>query len=76
VDPGREIDVFVETDSRTMTRIWMGWRDLDDAVREGAIEFTGNDGVVKRSRDWLGLSGLSGISKRPQEKLVGREVST
>ncbi len=76
VDPGREIDVFVETDLRTMTRVWMGWRDFDDAVRDGSLEITGRDGIVKRSRDWLGLSGLSGISKRPLDNRVGRVSST
>ncbi len=72
VDPGREVDAFVETDLRTMTRVWMGWCDLDEAMSEGALEITGQAGIVRKSRDWLGLSGLSDVSKRPLEHRVGR----
>lgn len=76
VDPGHEIDAFVETDLRTMTCVWMGWYDLDEAMSEGALEITGQARIVEKSRDWLGLSGLSGISKQPVENRVGRAGST
>jgi DNA-binding HxlR family transcriptional regulator len=76
VDPGYEIDAFVQTDLRTMTRVWMGWYDLDVAMNEGALEITAEARIVKRSRDWLGLSGLSGVSKRPWENRVGRAGRT
>ncbi|MBZ0162885.1 MAG: helix-turn-helix transcriptional regulator [Notoacmeibacter sp.] len=70
VDPGHEVDVHLETDLRTMTQVWMGWRDLDEAVRNEDIAATGSAAHISSMRDWLGLSGLAGISKRPAHQRV------
>jgi len=71
VDPGKEIDVYVETDLRTMTRVWMGWCRLQDALKEDKISITGQDKYVSRTLDWLGLSGLSKVSKQLKHIRVG-----
>ncbi len=63
VDPGHEIDIHLETDLKTMTRAWMGSRDLDTALRNGSIPVTGDRIHVASMRDWLGLSGLAHIRK-------------
>ena len=41
LDPGFEIDLYVRTHLRTMTEVWTGDRDCDEAVRSGAIELEG-----------------------------------
>ncbi len=62
-DPGFEIDLFVATDLRTMTAIWMG---LTTVARERArIEFSGSKAIAASMQVWLGLSPFS-----VQEKLV------
>ena len=32
VDPGLEVDTWIETDLRSMVEVWMGWRPLKDAL--------------------------------------------
>lgn len=72
VDPGHEIDVHLETDLRTMTRVWMGWDDLDAALREERILLTGARKPIGLVRQWLGLSQLAGITKQPSADRVLR----
>ena len=74
VDPGREIDVEVQTTLRTMTTIWMGWEDLVDAQKDGRIDIRGDRKLVSRAREWLGLSKLAGIAKKPEQLRVLRAV--
>ena len=71
-DPGHEVDVHLETDLQTMTRVWMGWLDLDEAVREDRLAVTGHRAHVATMRHWLGLSGLAHVAKRPPEHQVLR----
>ena len=40
-NPGLEVELTVETTLRTMVDVWMGDRDVRDAVRGGAIELKG-----------------------------------
>lgn len=72
VDPGHEIDVHLETDLRTMTRVWMGWDDLDAALREERILLTGTRKPLGLVRQWLGLSQLAEIPKKPPADRVLR----
>ena len=62
-DPGFEIDLFIATDLRTMTAIWMG---VTTVARERArFEFTGSKAIAASMQIWLGLSPFA-----VQEKLV------
>lgn len=57
-----------------MTRVWMGWYDLDAALSSESIVLTGKKAYLSRARDWLGLSGLSSISKRPRDLRAGADT--
>jgi hypothetical protein len=53
-DPGFEIDLYVTTDLRTMTAIWMG---LGTIVSErDKMELLGEKKVAETMQVWLGLS--------------------
>jgi DNA-binding HxlR family transcriptional regulator len=53
-DPGFEVDLYVSTDLRTMTAIWMG---LTTVAKESArITLTGDRDVASNMQTWLGLS--------------------
>jgi len=54
VDPGFEVDLYVSTDLRTLTAIWMGHTTVP-AARE-RIEFDGNREIAASMQTWLGLS--------------------
>ena len=53
-DPGFDIDLFVTTDLRTMTAIWMGLSTLD--VARAKMELLGPRAIVASMQTWLGLS--------------------
>lgn len=53
-DPGGEVDLFVTTDLKTMTAIWMGLTTVK--AEEHKIEFDGNKKIAADMQTWLGLS--------------------
>jgi DNA-binding HxlR family transcriptional regulator len=55
-DPGFEVDLYVSTDLRTMTAIWMGLDTVARAAREGRMILTGDSRLAARMQAWLGLS--------------------
>ena len=63
-DPGFEVDLYVSTDLRTMTAVWMGLTGIAEA--RGRFEFSGATELAKSMQTWLGLSPFAA-----QRKLVG-----
>lgn len=66
VDPGFDVDLFVNVDLRTMTEIWMGLKTVRRAVDDGALSMVGQADMADRMQSWLGLSPFA-----VQEKLAG-----
>jgi DNA-binding HxlR family transcriptional regulator len=64
VDPGLDVDLYVVTDLRTMTAIWMGLANLSDEVRAGRVQVTGDAGLARSMTTWLGLSPFASEKKR------------
>ena len=65
-NPGFEVDLFVETDSRTVTLVWYGDLSLDRALADGTIELHGPRRLCEAFPSWLQLNMLSEIPrKRP-----------
>lgn len=62
-DPGFEIDLYVTTDLRTMTAIWMGIETVTD--NRERIELSGTPEIASSMQSWLGLSPFA-----VQRKLV------
>ena len=62
-DPGYDVDLWVTTDLRTMTAIWMGLTQVSDAG--DLIQLDGDPVIARTMQTWLGLSPLSA-----QQKLV------
>jgi hypothetical protein len=55
-DPGFEVDLYVETDLRTMTAIWMGHATVEQEMRAGRLRLTGDRDLRRDIQRWLGLS--------------------
>lgn len=72
VDPGREIDIYIEAGLRDMVRVWMGWVPLEAAMAEGRLHVDGTPALAARAREWLGLSSVSHVTKRPKSERVLR----
>lgn len=52
--PGFEINLYVTTDLRTMTSVWMGLKTIKEV--RGAIDLSGDRDVASTIQIWLGLS--------------------
>ena len=54
VDPGFEVDLYVSTDLRTMTAIWMGLTTLEK--ERARVRLTGTRDAERKMQAWLGLN--------------------
>jgi DNA-binding HxlR family transcriptional regulator len=63
IDPGFDVDLYVETDLRTMTQIWMGLTTVAAEERAGRLMLTGNAALKRSMQSWLGLSLFARESK-------------
>ena len=63
-DPGLEVDLFVETDSRTVTLVWYGDMALRRALDDGLIELHGPRKLCDAFPSWLQLNLLAGVPRR------------
>lgn len=64
IDPGQEVDLYVVTDLRTMTAIWMGVTTLREARESGQLRLTGSRELITCMEQWLGLSLFAAESKQ------------
>jgi DNA-binding HxlR family transcriptional regulator len=63
-DPGFDVDLYVFTDSVTMTGIWRGDMSLNKAVNEGTLELQGSTAVRRKFNAFLGERPWVGIGSR------------
>ena len=63
IDPGFDVDLFVSTDLRTMTAIWMGLDNVRNAKSAQRLMLTGDRKLAADMQTWLGLSPLAKVQK-------------
>lgn len=63
VEPGFDVDLYVATDLRTMTAIWMGLDTVRAALDSGRMLLTGDAELAKDMQSWLGLSPFAKTRK-------------
>jgi DNA-binding HxlR family transcriptional regulator len=56
VDPGFDVDLYVSTDLKTMTAIWMGLDTVRAALGAKRMMLTGDKKLATSMQAWLGLS--------------------
>ena len=66
-DPGHEVDVYVDADLASMTKVWLGDLPLAEALREKKIRITGVPALVQQFPAWLLLSRFAAVP-RPSDK--------
>ena len=64
LDPGFEVDLYVSTDLRTMTEVWLGYTGIGPALENGRIILTGSSNLCADLRVWLKLSTFAKIEKK------------
>jgi DNA-binding HxlR family transcriptional regulator len=63
VDPGFDVDLFVTTDLRTMTAIWMGLDSVRAALAGGRMSVVGDRRLADNMQSWLGLSPFAKVAR-------------
>ena len=61
--PGYEVDLVVDADLATLTKVWMGDLRLGDAMRSGLVRLEGPTALVRAFPGWLALSGFAGVEQ-------------
>jgi hypothetical protein len=56
IDPGVDVNLYVTTDLRTMTAIWMGLSKVREALAAKKMVLTGDQRLAADMQTWLGLS--------------------
>lgn len=56
IDPGHDVDLYVQSDLKTMTAIWMGLGTVRKALSDGQMELVGDKQLATNMQTWLGLS--------------------
>jgi len=65
-DPGYEVDLYVVTDLRTMTHVYMGDFAVREAVRSGAIELHGSRQLADSFEQWMPVSHFGQVAIPPE----------
>ncbi|MBW4707259.1 helix-turn-helix transcriptional regulator [Roseobacter sp. YSTF-M11] len=60
-DPGFDVDLYVETQVRVFTGVYLGRRSFGRDVENGLIFMTGDAQLIKTFRRWLRFSMHSGV---------------
>jgi DNA-binding HxlR family transcriptional regulator len=59
VDPGFDVDLYVTSDLKTMTAIWMGYETVRQAKAAQRLQLVGDKALAANMQTWLGLSPLA-----------------
>jgi DNA-binding HxlR family transcriptional regulator len=72
--PPHDVDVAIECGLRTLTEVWMGYRNLKEALNVGELRVGGDQKLVKSFDNWFVLHPLArgGVPRNLQE-MVGVE---
>lgn len=63
IDPGFDVNLFVKTDLRTMTAIWLGITGLGTAISDDAFLMVGDRELEESFPAWIGLSPFASEAK-------------
>ena len=68
-DPGRPIDVWLDTDAPTLTRVWMGDLRWSAALRGEMVRLNGDSASCRALPEWLDGGGLFASVERADVSL-------
>lgn len=71
IEPGFEVDLFVNADLAAFSRVWLGEIPIRQAIRDGAVNLSGERHLARDFPSWLLLSTLAAVP-RPGEQTQRR----
>lgn len=60
-DPGKEVDVYLTTDLRTMVNCWMGDETYRAAIADKRLQLVGPSALTRNIQLWIADSIFAGI---------------
>jgi len=72
-DPGKDVDLYINSSVRTIVEVWEGDLEIRTALRQGSIKAHGSRHLVKTMPDWFGVCLYKEI-KRAEPELIHRVV--
>jgi len=63
VDPGFDVDLYVESDLAAMAKVWMGDVSFESVLRSNKLRLVGSRDCVKSFPSWLMLSPFIGVPR-------------
>lgn len=63
VNPGFDVDLFVNADLKAMTAIWMGLEKMSAAREDGRILLTGDEKLAESIEQWIGSSIFADVER-------------
>ena len=69
-DPGKDVDVYLTTDLRTMMECWMGDKSYKSAIAEERLKLVGPKALTRNVQHWISDSIFAGI--RPAKEISRR----
>ncbi len=64
-DTGKDVDLYISSDLRTMVEVWLGDQDLKAMLRNERIKAVGSKVLIRSMEDWFGLGVFAHV--RPAE---------
>jgi len=63
IDPGFDVDLYLSTDLRTLTEVWMGYTTIAQAKQQGRLVLTGSKQLAADMGAWMKLSPFAKVKK-------------
>jgi len=60
-NPGKEVDVQIRSDLRTMTEIWAGDTQIRTASKDGRLQLSGNTILIRALPSWLRIGTFAHV---------------
>ena len=59
--PGKDVDLYISSDLRTMVEVWQGDLDLKAMLRDERIAAIGAKALIRDIEDWFGLCAYAQV---------------
>jgi DNA-binding HxlR family transcriptional regulator len=63
IDPGHDVDLYVTSELRALTAVWMGMMPLQSALTSEQVRITGEPRLVQALPTWLRLSSFAPVER-------------
>ena len=71
-NPGKQVDVQLRSDVRTMVEIWAGDMEIGAAKKSGRLQVSGHPALVRNLSSWLRIGLLARFRPHPDSRKTQR----